>query len=59
MCNAVLDYFNNEFVPFDANHTHIALIPKVNNPISFNDYGPIIVFVMFFIKLFQRFLQLG
>nr|GEV71134.1 hypothetical protein [Tanacetum cinerariifolium] len=38
---AVKEFFTNGFLLKELNHTIIALIPKVNSPMSINDYRPI------------------
>ncbi|XP_042969107.1 uncharacterized protein LOC122301794 [Carya illinoinensis] len=38
---ALLEFLNSEKMPWDLNHTHIVLIPKVNSPTSIHDFRPI------------------
>jgi hypothetical protein len=37
----IKNFYNTGYMPPDINNTHIALIPKNNNPVSTKDYRPI------------------
>ena len=39
--SAVLEFLNNGHMLLALNHTHIVLIPKINNPVKMSDFRPI------------------
>ncbi|GJR82989.1 putative RNA-directed DNA polymerase [Tanacetum coccineum] len=41
VCSAVKEFFNNDQLLKEINHTFLALIPKVATPLKVNDYRPI------------------
>ncbi|GKE35688.1 sodium/hydrogen exchanger 6, partial [Tanacetum coccineum] len=41
VCKAIKEFFINDILLKELNHTIIALIPKVNTPLRINDYRPI------------------
>lgn len=41
ICDVVLDFLNYGHLPADLNYTHVALIPKTNNPTKMTDLRPI------------------
>ncbi|GKB48843.1 hypothetical protein Tco_0899596, partial [Tanacetum coccineum] len=41
VCKAIKEFFTNDILLKELNHSIIALIPKVNSPVRINDYRPI------------------
>ena len=56
--SAVLEFLNNGHMLPALNHTHIVLIPKINNLVNCLILD-LLVFVMLSTKLLQRFRQTG
>lgn len=49
MCVVALDFLNGGSLPSIVNFTYITLIPKVQNPVSVNEFRPLSLYIILYI----------